>query len=131
MKVPLVILLAAILAGCQTPPGGSSAATPSGPAPRSGSGIRFAGGDGSSFAAAIVVHAPNNIAGVGAEYDYLKKRFPGHRFVSQALANRGGKVYDVMTIVTADGKKRVLHFDITQFFGRWSATPMNLTRRCG
>jgi hypothetical protein len=117
MRVLLVLLLTAILTACQAPSGSS----PSAPLASAATGkpIRFSGGDGSSFATAIIVHAPNNVSGVRAEYDYIKARYPGYRFISQALENRGGKVYDLMTFVSADGKKRVLYFEITRFFGRW------------
>jgi hypothetical protein len=118
MKVFAVFLLSFVLAACQAPSAGPRPSAALRPASADNR-ISFRGGDGSSFESAIIIHAPDNASGVRAEYDYIKRRYPGYRFVGQALANRSGKVYDIMTFFSADGKKRVLYFDITQFFGRW------------
>lgn len=77
----------------------------------------YAGGDGSSFEKAIIIHASDEKSGVDAEYAYLKKHFPDYVTQSQSLKEHNGKAYDVLEFRTA-GKKRVIHFDISSFFGR-------------
>ena len=82
------------------------------------SGVTFGGGDGSSFARAIVVHARGELSGVPAEYAYIRARYPGYRFIMQQLVFHGRRSYDLMTFKSADGKKHLLYFDITEYFGK-------------
>ena len=68
--------------------------------------------DGSTFAKAVVVGS------VGAEYEWLRKNFPGHKVRSQRLMMHAGKPYDVLAITTRDGSERDVYFDISSFFGK-------------
>jgi hypothetical protein len=113
MKYLVFLLTICCLAACQTPPSTVTAS-----APAASRGVTFSGGNGSSFETAIVVNARDEISGVRSEYDYIRARYPGYRFISQALAPHGGKTYDIMTFKSADGKKHVLYFDISKYFGR-------------
>ena len=73
---------------------------------------------GSSCATAIIVPAINEISGVNYEYAYIRKHYPHSKFMDQALTSHAGKPYDVMTFLTADGKRHTLYFDISRYFGR-------------
>ena len=70
------------------------------------------GGDGMSFESAIVVNS------VPEEYQYLRNRYPGYKFIMQSLINHEGKYYDVLKIKTAEGEELEIHFDISSFFGK-------------
>jgi hypothetical protein len=83
-----------------------------------GPAITFAGGDGSSIEKAIIVKGATEETGVHAEYEYLQKKFPGYKRGMQALQNVKGRAYDMLEFTTADGKKRTIYFDITEFFGK-------------
>ena len=88
--------------------------------PRAGAGIRYEGGDGSGVEKAVIIKgAKNSQAGVGAEYSYLKKTFPGYKLRQQSLQGKGGKRYDVLAITTKEGKDIDVFFDISDFFGKF------------
>ncbi len=88
--------------------------------PRAGAGIRYEGGDGSSVEKAVIIKgAKDSQAGIGAEYSYLKKTFPGYKLRQQSLQGKGGKKYDVLAITTKEGKDLDVFFDISDFFGKF------------
>jgi hypothetical protein len=99
-------LAAAMLAGC--------ASTPT-PRPITSSAIAR---DGNSMASAVVIQAPNESTGVGAEYQWVADRFPGYTPGGQALLNKDGHFYDTLDITTSSGEHRKFYFDITNFFGK-------------
>ena len=68
--------------------------------------------DGSSFEKAIVVKS------VAAEYEWLRKKHPGYKLRLQALSNKDGKPYDVLSITTKKGEDIDVYFDISSFFGK-------------
>ncbi len=78
-----------------------------------------AGQDGSSYEKAIVINKKKSGEGIKAEYDWLKNNYPGYKLKSQSLQTQGKKIYDVLTIITANGKKKEVYFDITNFFGKY------------
>jgi hypothetical protein len=53
------------------------------------------------------------------EGQWLAERYPGYKETLQSLTSHDGKAYDLIEIVTADGVKKVIYFDITSFFGKW------------
>ncbi len=75
--------------------------------------------DGSSPEKAIVIRAKSEGDGVGQEYSWLKKHYPGYTRKGQGLAPMNGKTYDVLTITTADGVEKTIYFDISNFFGKF------------
>lgn len=80
--------------------------------------IRYAGGDGSSLASAVVIKgASGEFDGVQSEYVWLAQHLPGWRTVSQAVLEDGGRMYDRMTMQKS-GTTRQVYFDITGFYGR-------------
>src|SRR3569623_886351 len=99
-------LAAAMLAGC--------ASTPmQGPITSS-----ITARDGSSMASAVVIQAPNEPAGVAAEYQWIADRFPGYTRGGQALLNIDGRIYDTLDITTSSGEHKKISFDIPNFFGK-------------
>ena len=89
--------------------------TPAGTEQSSSSSVR----DGSSYENAIVIQEKHEGPGVDAEYKWIRQHYPGSKTKSQALTNKNGKPYDILTIQTADGTEKKIYFDISNFFGKW------------
>lgn len=81
--------------------------------------VSYSGGDGSSFEKAIVIHGATEQTGVDAEYGYLAKHYPGSRSGKQSLTSHEKRNFDVLEFTTAEGKKMLIYFDITEFFGKF------------
>jgi hypothetical protein len=82
--------------------------------------VSYTGGDGSSCAEAIqVVGAPNERAGVEAEYAWLAHHHPNGKVAKQALVQCGDRPADRITVLAADGTTQDVHFDISDFFGKF------------
>jgi len=86
--------------------------------------VRFEGGSGESAANAVIIRgAPNSMAGVQAEYRYLHQHFGQRnlkwRLLKQDLLQSRDKTFDVIAIELADGAKKIIYFDITEFFGKF------------
>lgn len=79
--------------------------------------VTLAGGDGSSFEKAILVQGATDATGVPAEYEYLRKHYPGYVFAKQSLLNYKDRLYDALDF-TWEGKRCTVYFDITEFFGK-------------
>jgi hypothetical protein len=101
---------ASVLAACQAPSTGaatSHAATASSAAER-----------GTSYADPIVLDGiTDEGSGVRAEHIYTDKHYPGYRWSGQSLANKNGKIYDVIELAK-DGQTKTIYFDITDWFGK-------------
>lgn len=81
-------------------------------------GIRYDGGDGSSCEQAVVIlGAKSEFEGIGAEYDWLGRHYPGSEVLEQALGQCDGHWADILSIRTAQGESREVYFDIEEFFG--------------
>ncbi len=80
--------------------------------------VSLSGGDGSSFAKAIVVKAPTDHAGVNAQHDYIGKHFGKWRTIGVQSVEHNKRLFDIMTFTTANGKKHTLYFDITDYYGK-------------
>lgn len=84
-----------------------------------GGGITYQGGDGSSFAKAVViVGAKDSMGGVPAEGKWLERKYRKYEKPKQELVKHEGKIYDVITIKTKKGKVLVVYLDISGFFGK-------------
>jgi hypothetical protein len=82
-------------------------------------GVAFSGGDGSSFATAIVIEgAKNEMEGIGAERTYVASRHKDWREENSALITKGDRSYDINEYRAADGSKHTLTFDVTGFLGK-------------
>ena len=85
------------------------------------SAISYAGGDGASFAGAILIKgARSESDGVAAERAYVVKFHADWdpREIDTALMENGGRDYDLSRFRGRDGAEHVLYFDITEFFGK-------------
>jgi len=83
--------------------------------------ISYGGGDGASFAQAILIKgARNESDGVAAERTYVVKFHPdwNPREIDTALMSDNGHDYDLSRFRGRDGAEHVLYFDITEFFGK-------------
>ncbi len=85
--------------------------------------VTFDGGPGDTPEKAVIIRgAADGVAGVEAEYRYLRDKFGQQnrdwRLGRQALMRKGDRILDVMQLVLADGSKRTVYFDITEFFGK-------------
>lgn len=72
--------------------------------------------------AVIILNAPNEPAGVQAEYRWLEAHY-GHRGTDwelrmQALLMPQGRPYDRLDVQLSDGRCVSVFFDISGFFGR-------------
>ena len=108
--IPLIVLAVACHSSkhVTTTPSGSTEQS-------SSSGAR----EGSSYENAIVIREKHEGPGVDAEYKWIRQQYPGSTVKSQALTNKNGKPYDILTIQTADGTEKKIYFDISNFFGNW------------
>jgi hypothetical protein len=80
--------------------------------------VSLTGGDGSSFAKAIVVKAPTDHVGVNAQHDYIAKHFGKWRSIGVKSVQHNKRLFDIMSFTTTDGKKHTLYFDITDYYGK-------------
>jgi hypothetical protein len=121
MKIEFLLIVGLLAVGCEP---GHKQTRSTAPAPDAGSarpaikGVSFAGGDGSSIENAVIIKAPNELAGVRGEYNWIRKNRPGWQLEKQSMLNKGGKVYDKMDFQTPDGRRVTLYFDITDFVGK-------------
>ena len=76
--------------------------------------VEYAGGDGSSFDTAIIIHGATLINGPMSAYTYIESRYPGAQRTGQSLLQHKGKDYDRIDFTTAGGMPKVLYFDITE-----------------
>ncbi len=77
-----------------------------------------ASGDGSSMAAAVIIHSDNEMDGIAQEYRWIEKHYPGYQRGSQSLLFNAGRAYDLLEFKDADGKGHSVYFDITSFYGK-------------
>ena len=110
------LAFAVALVGCATASTGGTPAGGSG-ASASEQSTRYGGGDGTSCEQAVVVHEHSEMAGVAAEYAWLKARYPGYRRGPQGLSKCGNRPADKIQIRTQDGRELEVVFDISEFFG--------------
>jgi hypothetical protein len=80
-------------------------------------------GQGDNQKNAIVIHAPNSIVGIMAEYKYLENQYGiqdvDWKLCMQSLIAGNGKNYDLLTIEMKDGTRKSFYFDITDFYGKF------------
>jgi PBP1b-binding outer membrane lipoprotein LpoB len=75
--------------------------------------------DGSSFEKAILIKEKTEMAGVDAEYAWIRQNYPGSQLKGQYLFNKKKRSYDVIEIITSDGIEKSIYFDISSFFGKF------------
>ena len=75
--------------------------------------------DGSSYDKAIVIHEDHENQGIADEYAWIRNRYPGSKTKSQSLNYYKNQPYDIIHIVTDDGKEVAVYFDISNFYGKF------------
>jgi hypothetical protein len=75
--------------------------------------------EGSSLQTAVEFETSNYFEGISLEHQWLEARYPGYQKQGQTLMSHGGKRYDLITIITADGEEKEVYFDIASFYGNW------------
>jgi hypothetical protein len=79
--------------------------------------LQSSGGDGTTKDSAIVISAADEVAGVDAEYAWIKDNLPGAKIKSQGLV-MGPRAYDRFEVALPSGETRAVYFDISSFFGK-------------
>ncbi|MDP4292217.1 MAG: hypothetical protein Q8908_14140 [Bacteroidota bacterium] len=74
--------------------------------------------DGSSFERAIIINEKVENKGVAAEYTWIRQNYPGCKLNGQLLSFQDKKPFDIIKIVTSEGKELSIFFDISNFFGK-------------
>jgi len=85
--------------------------------------ITFEDRGGGTLGTSIIVHgAPDNAAGVHAEYEFLARKFGTRgadwRPLRQSTGETKGRRWDRIVVALANGRKKAVYFDITEFFGK-------------
>jgi len=81
--------------------------------------LNVTGGDGSSYEQAIIINETHESPGTAAEYSWLSVHYPHYRTAGQALAFNEKKPYDIISVITHDGKTLSVYFDISKFYGKF------------
>jgi hypothetical protein len=101
---------AVLLAACSsTPPAADTA--PTGGVPIASRGL--------SCESAVVIEARSTDEGIKRENAWIRENYPGARKEGQSLMTCNDKPADAIHIVTADGNKVTIYFDISGWFGKW------------
>jgi hypothetical protein len=72
-----------------------------------------------SYETAVKIQEKTETAGVAAEYEWIRKNYPGSKTGGQSLLEHNKIPYDKIEITTAGGEKLDLYFDISKFFGKF------------
>ena len=81
--------------------------------------IRYKGGDGSSKEKAIIILGTNNeFEGVDAEYNHTERKSGFFEIKTQLFTDDGSSKLDCLKVISVNGNKREIWFDITEFYGR-------------
>jgi hypothetical protein len=108
---------ALLLAACASAPTPAPEVRPTGGVPAEPTASR-----GLTCENAIVIEARNEDEGIKREYAWIRENYPGYKRESQDLlmgcADRS-RPTDAIHIVTANGEKVTLYFDISKWFGKY------------
>src|SRR5579885_1821663 len=84
--------------------------------------IIYTGGDGASLETAItIVGAGGENDGVAAEYAWIATNRPGFKRLTQALLSHAGHSYYRLDLLSPQGERVSIYFDISDFFGKFWA----------
>jgi hypothetical protein len=67
----------------------------------------------------IVIHARNEHDGIQKEHDWIAEHYGYRGGFSQGLGQCKGKMADHIDFTTKDGRKVVVYFDISEWFGKY------------
>lgn len=82
---------------------------------KSGTEIR----DGFSYEKAIIILEKTEKVGIHAEYEWIRAHYPGYKRGNQSFTKYKKKLYDIISITTAEGKELEIYFDISNFYGKF------------
>jgi hypothetical protein len=114
-KVIGITLFAVIVVSCNS--GKKIAANGSGVKNLNDTTVSQSAADGKSFKTAIVINENSEMAGVHAEYQWIRDHYTDYKVVKQTLVSQGKKPFDIITIEFADKTQRDIYFDISNFLG--------------
>ena len=84
--------------------------------------IKYAGGDGSTVASAVIITGGNDSATTDAEHAWLHRHAHGARLRKQSLLFERGplfdKVIDKLEVTLPDGSEKTYFFDVSSGFGK-------------
>ena len=83
--------------------------------------LTFQGGSGDTPATAVIIAgAPDYVAVIDGEYQYLSKHFGKQdhdwQIAQKEVFQHGDQVYDIITIEFPKGAQQQIFFDITKYF---------------
>ena len=67
----------------------------------------------------VQVKAKSDQRGVDEEREWLSEHYPRHERYGQAVAMKGGRVFDILEFTSADGREISVCFDITSSYGHF------------
>ncbi len=67
----------------------------------------------------VVINAKKEMEGIRAEYEWIRKNYPGYERLAQGLYLCKDMFVDVIKIETKNGVIRNICFNINSFFGKW------------
>ena len=73
---------------------------------------------GLSCDSAVVIEAANTSEGISRENAWIRENYPGATKEGQSLLKCNDKPADAIHIVTANGQKMTVYFDISGWFGK-------------
>jgi hypothetical protein len=78
----------------------------------------YAGGNGLSREAAVIITSAGDATGVHSEYAWIARHYPGSKSLGQALTKSDdqGRYFDRISIRTVAGEELDLWFDVTGMF---------------
>ena len=75
--------------------------------------------DGTSYKNAIIIQEKSEKAGINAEYAWIKLKYPNSSTRGQTLNYYEKKPFDIIKIITTDGRNIDVYFDISNFYGKF------------
>lgn len=69
-------------------------------------------GAGTSYKKAVKVNS------IAEEYNWLSKNYPKYKMVQQSLVFEDGVPYDILEIITKEGVRKKVYFNISNFYGK-------------
>lgn len=81
----------------------------------------------------VKINAITHSLGIHAEYQWISRYYPNYTTISQGLSkikvNKNQTLhFDTLTIINDKGQKKVIYFDISEFFNNAGHTSANLDK---
>jgi predicted Zn-dependent protease len=75
--------------------------------------------NGLSYETAVIINKKTDKQGIDAEYEWLRQHYPSYKFNGQWLTKFKSVPYDIIDLITSDGLKKSIYFDISKFSGKF------------